>query len=204
MTATPAPHDRAALVIVDVQNDYCSTDGALGRRGVVLPTVDAGVDAIERLSDAARRLGISVVYVRTTHDARTNAGSWLRRSSGGGGVCAPGTWGAQFYRLTPADTDIIVTKHRYSAFVGTDLDLILRAQGVDHLYFAGFLTNVCVETSLRDAFVRDYHVTLVADAAGSTQNRLHQNTLETVAAYFGAVRTADEAVAIWSSSAVAV
>jgi ureidoacrylate peracid hydrolase len=201
VSATPAT--RQALVVVDVQNDYCAPDGALARRGVVVPTVDAAVDEIERLIDVARQSEVPVIFVRTTHDASTDAGAWKRRTSGDA-VCAPGSWGAEFYRLRPAEDAVIVTKHRYSAFVGTDLEQILRAAGIERLAFAGFLTDVCVETSLRDAFVRDYDVTLITDASGTTEERRHAHTIETVARHFGAVRSAAELRALWATSAAAL
>jgi ureidoacrylate peracid hydrolase len=80
-----------------------------------------------------------------------------------------------------------VTKHRYSAFVGTDLNLILRSKGIETLLFTGTVTNVCVETTARDGFNLDYNVILVEDCCGAYFPEEHVSTLTNISKYFGIV-----------------
>ena len=81
----------------------------------------------------------------------------------------------------------VVKKHRYSPFVGTNIDYLLRARERKSLLVTGVATNICVESVLRDGFMRDYHVVLVEDCAGAYSERAHQSTVENVKAFLGRV-----------------
>jgi len=93
---------------------------------------------------------------RTTHDESNDSVVWLNRHAAGPGevttqgTCRTGSWGAEFYEVAAEPGETVITKHRYSAFVGTSLDLTLRTIGVESLLFTGVATDVCVESSLRD------------------------------------------------------
>ena len=102
-------------------------------------------------------------------------------------VCLPNSWGAQFYQVEPTTADCIVTKHRYSAFTGTDLNLILRSKGIETILVSGVVTNICVETTARDAFNLDYDVILVEDCCGAYFSDEHTSTLNNIRKYFGLV-----------------
>ena len=81
-------------------------------------------------------------------------------------ICATGTWGAEYYRVQPTNDDCEVVKHRYSAFVGTTLEVILRSLARQTVVVTGVTTNVCVESTVRDAYMRDYRPLLVEDCTG--------------------------------------
>jgi nicotinamidase-related amidase len=190
---------RSAVVVVDVQNDFCDPDGVLARCGNDHTAVVAMVPQLQRFLAAARERGVRTVYVRTTHDETTSSPGWkackpVRAVAGSplGPACRPGSWGAEFYRVAPADGDPVVTKHRYSAFTGTNLDLVLRSAGVTSLFVTGVATEVCVESTLRDGLFHDYHVTLVSDCCASYDPAAHEATVTTVGRYFGVVAGADE------------
>ncbi|WP_298461606.1 cysteine hydrolase family protein [uncultured Cellulomonas sp.] len=197
---------RAALVVVDVQNDFCDPAGACGQRGSDTGAAVAMVPRLERLIDAARAAGLMVVFIQTTHDELTDSPAWLaRRGDLEAGAppavstCYTGSWGAEFYRVRPAPGEPVVVKHRYSAFAGTDLDLVLRTAGITSLLFTGVATNVCVESTLRDGLFLDYHVTLVEDCAASYEPESHRGTVETVEKYFGVVAGSEEIIGTWSA-----
>lgn len=162
------------------------------------------------LMDAARAAGIPIVFVRTHHSAATNSRRWLSRTSwtkpaghatqpepGVVDSCLPGSSGADFYGVAPEASEPVVTKHRYSAFIGTDLDLILRAQGVHTLYFSGVATEICVESSLRDAVCYDYDVVLVSDCCASPRPQAHVGTIERVKTVFGRVQDSAQISREW-------
>ena len=89
----------AALVVVDVQNDFVSPEGSAGKRGEDVGAAMSMVPNLLRLIDQARRVGLTIVYIRTTHSEWTDTPSWIYRTSQKGGLstCREGTWGAEFY-----------------------------------------------------------------------------------------------------------
>lgn len=188
-----------ALVVVDVQNDFCHPDGVCAAGGA---DVGAAVDMVPRLValiGRAKAAGVKVVYIQTTHDATTDSAAWLARN--GDQVrrqtCQTGSWGADFYEVSPEPDDIVVVKHRYSAFAGTDLDLVLRTAGITSLLLTGVATNVCVESTLRDGLFADYHVTLVADCSAAYSQEAHDWTISTVDSLFGVAVDSEQIAGAW-------
>lgn len=197
--------ERAALIVVDVQNDFCHPDGVSAMKG---HDVGAAVEMVPRLQNLvheARQAGVLVVFIQTTHDEIVDSEVWNTRM---GDIdtapyqpnCRTGTWGAEFYGVSPQAGDPVVIKHRYSAFAGTDLDMVLRTARVDSLLFTGVATNVCVESTLREGLFRDYNVTLVEDCCAAYETALHESTVKNVAGSFGAVLSSTEVAATWRAS----
>ena len=135
------------------------------------------------------------VYVSEIQNSRRRRMGWDMP------YCRQGTWGADFYKVAPLPDEVIVTKHRYDAFHGTDLELILRTNGVQNLLFAGVATNVCVESTLRGAYMRDFMPVLVADCCAARNTRAHEASLENVRTYFGLVATAGDIEQTWAATA---
>ncbi len=191
----------AALLVVDVQNDFVSREGSAAKRGDDVAAAMAIMPHLLRLIDAARRMGLTVVYVKTTHGEWTDTPSWIYRSSQKSGLntCREGTWGAEFYEgISPSSSERVVIKHRYSAFINTDLNTVLRARGIQSVLVCGVATNVCVETTARDAYMFDYYVTLIDDCSAAYDAKLHMATLENMRRHFGLVASSDEIVRAWS------
>jgi ureidoacrylate peracid hydrolase len=179
---------EAIFLVIDVQNDYCHADGVFGRAGKDLTAIQAAVERIEGLVAAARRAGVPLIWVRTEHDRWTDSPAWLSREvRAAGTICAPGSWGAEFYRVQPAPGECVVVKHRYSAFVGSRLPVVLRGLGRRTLVLTGVTTNVCVESTARDAFMRDWPVALVEDCAAALTKGEHEAAVHNVRTYFGRV-----------------
>jgi ureidoacrylate peracid hydrolase len=181
------------LIVIDFQNDYCHPQGALGRAGWDLQYVDPAVRRTAAFLDEARRAGIPVVFVRTEHGPWTDSDSWRRRYKDfdirRDPVCLEGSWGAEFYGVSPHPKDRVVVKHRYNAFAFSELELVLKSREVRTLLLSGVATNVCVETTARDGFVRDYDVVLLEDCCASYTLAEHQAALHNIDAYFGTVAT---------------
>lgn len=120
--------ESAAVLVVDVQNDFCHESGAMGRLGFDMSSVQSSIRALDVFLKAAGQAGVLVVFIATQHSEATNSQAWLTRGiRRGGEICSVGSWGAEFYQLVPAPRDPVIVKHRYSAFVGTDLETVLRA-----------------------------------------------------------------------------
>jgi ureidoacrylate peracid hydrolase len=198
---------QAALIVVDVQNDFCHPEGAAGRRGKDLGMVAGMVEHLGRLLAEARRVGLPVVFIRAQNGPWTDSPAWLGRANGPNdpraSSCLEGEFGSDFYAVAPADGERVVVKHRYSALIGTDLDLILRARGVRTLLMTGISTNVCVESTTRDAYQMDYEIVLVADCCAAYSPDDHAATLRNVAAHFGEVVRVDDVVDAWAATAAA-
>src|SRR5919206_4655477 len=195
---------QAALVVVDVQNDFCHPDGAAGQRGKDLAQVAGMVEHLGHLLGEARRVGLPVIFIRTEHGPWTDSEAWLGRSNGTSvRTCVEGTWGCDFYGVAPQAGERVVIKHRYSAFRGTDLDLILRARGIRSVLICGVATNVCVETSAREAYMHDYEIVFLADCSAAYSQAEHDATLVNMAQHFGDVVREEEVCAAWAATAVA-
>ena len=189
----PLESSNTALIVVDVQNDFCHRKGVFGKyRKANLDQVQQAVENLSTLIDKCREYNIPIVFIQTIHSPWTNSPTWLKRMEGSAEkmrICPPNEFGSQFYTVKPAEQDCIVTKHRYSAFVGTDLNLILRSRGIENILVTGVATNVCVETTARDGYNRDYNVIFVEDCCGAYDEAAHKATLYNIEKYFGTVVT---------------
>lgn len=201
---------HCALVVIDVQNDFCAEGGMMANEGLPLDAVQAMATRIPGTIAAARAAGVDVIFVRNVYTAANNtylsdvwleqatrrrAGSYTTRS-----VCEVGSSGFDFYHtIKPEADDPIVTKHRFGAFYNTDLDLILRSRSVRTVVLCGVATNVCVETTAREAFLRDYYVVFTSDGTATYDEASHASTLGTIDRYFGEVRSVADVEAAWAA-----
>ena len=191
----------AALVVVDVQNDFVSPQGSAAKRGEDVGAAMAMVPNLIRLIDEGRRVGLTIVYIRTTHSEWTDTPSWIYRSSQRSGLntCREATWGAELYEgIVPLPSERVVIKHRYSAFINTDLNTVLKARGIQSVLVCGVATNVCVETTARDAYMFDYYVTMIDDCSAAYEPKLHMGTLDNMRRHFGLVASSGEIIETWS------
>lgn len=196
---------RAALAVIDVQNDFCAAQGSLPRGYQFdLQHVRQMMPRLQRLIAAARAAGLPVIFVRTVHDESNDSPAWLGRLGDGDGseragvTCRTGSWGAEFYEVAPQPGDHVITKHRFSAFVGTNLAITLTSLGVRSVLFTGVATEVCVESSLRDGLFHEFYVTLVEDCAASYSKDAHAASVEVVGKHFGLVTTSDHLIGRWA------
>jgi ureidoacrylate peracid hydrolase len=199
--------ERTALLVVDVQHDFCATDGALARTGADVEPADSAARSIaESLLPAARASGVMPVFVRLIGDPTTQTPAWIDQRIRRAGApyrawAAPGSVGSQFYLVEPHPSDPIVDKVRYSSFEGTKLQHVLRSREIQTVVVCGVATNVCVDTAVREAFARDYFVVLVRDCTAGTSLASHEAALENLGRFFCQVVAASEIVALWQGRA---
>lgn len=203
LTELPAVVDpgHTAVLVIDVQNDFCAPGGHTEvNLGKDVSDCQAVVEPIERLVASARRAGAVIVWIKADYD-RTYLSPPIHARQVARGIatayCVSGTWGSEFYRVSPTEGDMVVEKHRHSAFVGTELDQILSDRGIRTVVMAGVQTHVCIESSLRDASARGYYVVVPEDCVGSFDRDLHDKTLRCVEMHFGDVVNSEELVAQW-------
>lgn len=195
---------HTALLVVDVQEDFCAPDGAFARLGRDLGGIAAMLPALQGLIGSARQAGVTVIFLRFAQTQATESEVYReQRDRGRAGFlyCQEGTPGVEFYVVTPAAGEAIVTKHRYSGFINTDLELILRSSSIRTLVMTGVATNGCVDATGRDGFMHDYYIVFTADSTATYWPEQHDATLRTVRDSYGVVATSAELAAIWDHSA---
>ena len=204
--------DRSAIVVVDVQNAFASKGGMLDIAQVDIAGASRVVAVIRSLLDVARAKRVLIVYLRMAYkpdlsdSGGPNSPNWHKqlamslmcsRPDLKGKLLTEGSWDAEIVEeLAPQSDDLVITKTRYSGFAGTSLDSQLRVRGIQYLFFTGIATNVCVESTLRDAYFHDYWPILVRDATMPAGNEnLYAATLYNVESFFGWTITSENLVA---------
>lgn len=190
---------RAAVVVVDMQRDFCSPAGAFARAGVDIAANARIVPAMADFVDRMRSAGSLVVWVEQLWAAPYVSPAIrrrLRRAPERTSLCEEGSAGAELVdglRVDPSD--VIVRKYRYSAFVGSGLDQVLRSAGIQTVVLVGTAANACVDTTARDAAQRDFDVVIGADLVGYTDARLASAALENLDRHFAFVWSSGEILA---------
>ena len=193
---------ETALIVVDMQNGFLTPGGYFDQVGYDLAHAPGTIERVQRTVAAARAAGMPVVYIQSGFDAKhlvvggPSAPVWHKseaqvlmreRPELAYQLITEGTWDYELVdELTPADGELVVRKSRYSAFAGTPLDQVLRARRVRNLVLCGVAANVCVESTLREAYHREYFCLLIEDAthhAGPAY--LREATLWNVERFFG-------------------
>lgn len=194
MTETVLQRSGTAVVVIDVQNDYCHPDGVFAKAGLTVTNLPELVERTNVLVQAARRAGRPVIWVRMEWADRADVGlladrSPFLREEG----LRTGTWGANpVDGLDVSPADAVVTKKRFSSFYGTDLDRVLAQAGVNALVVAGVRTDFCIESTVRDAFFRDLDVVIARDAVAGFFPDLHDASLRVMSTVFARVQDVDE------------
>jgi ureidoacrylate peracid hydrolase len=180
---------NAAVLVIDMQNGFCHPRGSFPSTGITLPDIPAVVAANAELLAAAHAAHVPVIYTRHVFrpglidmPARS-AHLWPRDPV----PLVRGSWDADIIdELAPAEGDRIIDKNRYDAFLYTDLEVLLRALGVERLLVSGILTNVCVETTVRSAEQRDFDPYVASDCT-SAYGETHDAALAAMSLVFATV-----------------
>jgi ureidoacrylate peracid hydrolase len=205
LAAEPQPLEidinRTALIVVDMQNTFVKKGGLMDSHNVDLSLFDSAIKAIKEMTGVFKRKGLKVIYIAhvTSSDFRETGGMdtgyWFKmrdnllpRENGKKveNFILRGTWGAEIIsELKPQADDIYVEKPKFSAFFGTNLDAILKTFNIKYLAFTGTTTNVCVETSLRDALNLGYFNILISDGTVGNTPAAKEGTIANVKTVFG-------------------
>ena len=203
--------ERSAVIVVDMQNAFASKGGMFDLSGLDISGAHGVIDVLKGLLDVARQASMKVVYLQMGYDeALTTSGGpdspnshkelalllMKKRPELKGKVLTEGQWDWKVVEeLKPQPGDLLVNKTRYSGFCGTPLDSLLRTRGINTLFFTGIATNVCVESTLRDAFFLDYWPILLRDATMQAGPPLLQEaTIQNVELALGWTLSASEFV----------
>ncbi|MAN51460.1 MULTISPECIES: cysteine hydrolase family protein [unclassified Marinimicrobium] len=204
-----------ALLVIDMQADFLSPDGYFARMGNSLEGTRAAIEPLQRVLQAARTRGIRVIYTRESHRPDLTDLSPTKRAraeSMGTPIGGPGPLGRFLVRgepgcdiiqeLAPEPGEPVLDKPGNGAFHATDLDQMLRAQGIKHLLITGVTTDVCVHSTLREANDRGYDCLVLEDGCGAGDQALHDAALammDNEGGIFGAHASVQALTESWSS-----
>jgi ureidoacrylate peracid hydrolase len=212
LKAEPEPVEvdlnRTAVVVVDMQNTFVSKGGMFDLAGIDVSLSRKIVEPIQEMTRKARLNGVKVIYIAHTispdwHEVGFNSPFWFTRTSKiyreqpelRDKLIVRGTWGAEIIdELKPDKDDVVIEKLRYSAFSGTNLDMLLKNYDIKYLIFSGVATNICVETSIRDAYHLEYFPILVTDAAATQPSMSQEATIRNVRLCFGWVTSSQNVI----------
>jgi nicotinamidase-related amidase len=195
---------HTALLIIDMQRDFCCAGGSFDRLGVDLSMYPPVIDRIGELLEGARQSGVLPVFIQMTvlpnraSESPAQIRFNLRLHGGHHGQAEPlaytvdGSEGQKFVPgLEPEEGELVVRKYRSSAFWGTNLALLLRSNGIKSVVVSGGTTEGCVESTARDAMFSDYYVVLATDAVGSDDRRQHDASMYLMAHRFDLATSED-------------
>jgi ureidoacrylate peracid hydrolase len=193
---------ETAVIVVDMQNAYATKGGYVDIAGFDISGAAGAIGQSRKVLEAARAAGCTVIFFQNGWDKdyveaggpgspnwhKSNAMKTMRaRPELAGTLLAKGTWDyAIVDGLAPQPGDILIPKTRYSGFFNTNVDSVLRSRGIRTLVFIGVATNVCVESSLRDAFHLEYFGVVLEDAVHHLgPDFVRQASLYNIEKFFG-------------------
>lgn len=174
---------RAALLVIDVQNDFVHPNGLFAAAGKSMTTVHAAVQRIIHLVDVARSIGIRIFFIQQTTPPHGKGDTppllrFKTRDGKSPDYTVEGSWGWKFAdELNIGHSDCIVRKFRSDAFLWTNLDQLLRANRIETVVATGVVTEGCVESTVRSAGHHDYYVVVVGDCVASPNTDLHKGSM---------------------------
>lgn len=203
---------HTALVVVDMQRDFCLPGGAFDRLGIDISMYPPMIPRLAHLIEGARAAGVPVIFIQMTvlPNRASESPAQIRfnlRLHLASGVPEPlsytpdGSRGQEIIpELAPLEGDLVVKKYRSSGFWGTNLDLLLRSNGVKSIVVTGCTTEGCVESTARDALFNDYYVVVAEDCVASDDREQHDASMLLMRNRFD-IASADEILGVWGGAA---
>ena len=194
--------DHTALIIVDMQKDFCDADGLFAQAGRDISSVQNIIPNIQKVLKQAREKGVFIVYMQqiTLSQGKSDNDGWLAFKTRDGKspeYTLIGSPGAEIIpELSPTKDDVVIQKIRPSSFHGTFLDQILRANGVRYVMITGTTPEGCVMATVLDASFHDYYTGIVSDGVASSVDKMQETALAFMKTRYK-ILTSDEVISLW-------
>ncbi len=188
-----------ALIVIDIQNDFCAPDGLMARLGKNMAAMDELVGRVQTLVDTCEKVGVPILYTQQVYDRTKLNTLQLEQYDLDGKMvtCDINTDGYQLYRLTPSD-DQVFRKYTYNIFSNLNLVKALEDGGIKTLVIVGVSTQICVETAIRNGFDLGYKIVVPEDLVGTTSSdpATQERTLKLVRKTYGVVSSLEEVISL--------
>ncbi len=188
---------HTALLVIDIQCDYFCKGGIIDLMGYDCQANEVILPRLKEFISRGRQYLKSVIFTRQTMYSYLRSPVQIEHYTRAGMIRPFNPENEDFHNIVPEPEDIILPKHRYSAFIGTPLDGILRAKGIRTLILAGVATNVCVESTARDGFMMDYHIVVPADLTAGVNDEAKRMSLFNINTFFGEVVESKSILEAW-------
>ena len=197
--------EHTALLVIDPQNDFCSSTGAFVKlMGCDPGRIQKAVPRLNRLIEWAREAQLLIIWTRSIVDharSKTNykARGFMKKARDMGiQLVNEQEDGSDWYSevVKPREDETVITKYHYDAFEDTGLDLLLKGQSIRTLLFTGFTTTVCVETTARHGYIKGYYVIVASDCTETITKNEYDASIVNINTYFGKTATSDEIMAL--------
>ncbi len=178
-----------AVLVVDMQNDFCHDDGVFARQGFNVKPAQDVLPRIRAFIDEMRTYGVPVMYTQQVESEELSPDNLKRQFACGKlvPVCAPDSWGSALYLLEPAEGEHVIVKHTYDAFSNPELMRILKGKAIDTLVIAGVNTDICIDTTVRSAFTKGYQIVVPGDLVATMNQEGEKHFLDVFDRFFGDV-----------------
>lgn len=163
---------KSALLVIDVQNDFCSKKGLIKKRKINILGCEKTVKNILKIIEKLKGK-IPIVFIKAIYGKKflTNRVYNRYKKNGLEKLCQPNSWGSKFYKINSKKADKIIVKHRYDAFTNKNLEKWLKNNKIDTLILAGFTSDVCVDSTARSGFMKGFHIIALKDCIASSDNK---------------------------------
>jgi ureidoacrylate peracid hydrolase len=179
---------KTALLVIDMQNDFVEEGAIIEVKGI-----RNRITQFKEFINKMREKGITIIYTRHIYEPETDPISVKMFGEKVEKALSEGSYDSEINQnITPNKKDIIIKKRRYDAFIGTELELILKAKEIENLIITGTMTNICCESTARTAMMKGFNVLFTSDLTFTSDRELHLNTLKNISTHFGKVMTSEE------------
>lgn len=189
--------DYTALVMVDMQRDYCCEGGVLEKMGFDINPSKKLATRLNEFVSQARRILKFIIHLRMELNSSLRSPALAEHYERVGLQRKHDPSLSEFYGVTPKEGEVVIPKYRYSGFVSTYFDRYLRSNGIKTLVLTGLSTNVCVESTARDGFMRDYHIVVPKDMTEGTSSDAKKWSLLNIDTFFGEVVDSKDLLDCW-------
>ncbi|MFH1337129.1 MAG: cysteine hydrolase [Candidatus Zixiibacteriota bacterium] len=189
--------EYTALVIIDMQRDYCCEGGVLDKMGFDLQAPKLLASRLNEFVNRARKVQKFIVHIKMELNSYLRSPALAEHYERVGLQREYNPSYSEFYGVTPREGEVIIPKYRYSGFVSTYFDQYLRSNGIKTLILTGLATNVCVESTARDGFMRDYQIIIPEDMTEGTSLEAKKWSLFNINTFFGEVVNSNNLLSIW-------